>query len=72
MPIYQIKNKVIKSPLKINRIKRKDKTEEYNLKLNIELDNFGVKLIKVIGIVGLIIGFVVLIVFYVWVVKKLF
>ncbi|GAA4052968.1 hypothetical protein GCM10022389_20590 [Flavobacterium cheonanense] len=62
----------MKFPLKTNRIKRKDTIEENNLKLNIELDNFGIKLIKVIGIVGLIIGFVVLIVFYFWVFKKMF
>lgn len=62
----------MKFPLKTNRIKRKDTIEENNLKLNIELDNFGIKLIKVIGVVGLIIGFVVLIVFYYWVFKKMF
>jgi hypothetical protein len=62
----------MKFPLKTNRIKRKDIAEENNLKLNIELDNFGIKLIKVIGVVGLIIGFVVLIVFYFWVFKKMF
>jgi hypothetical protein len=62
----------MKFQLKTNRIKRKDITEENNSKLNVELDNFGVKLIKVIGVVGLIIGFVVLIVFYYWVFKKMF
>ena len=59
-------------PLRTKRIKRKDVIEEKNLKLNIELDNYGVKLIKVIGSIGLIIGLVVLIVFYFWVFKKLF
>jgi len=62
----------MKFPLKTNRIKRKDKIEENNIKLNIELDNYGVKLIKVIGIAGLIIGFVALAVFYFWVFKKMF
>jgi hypothetical protein len=62
----------MKFPLKKNRIKRKDITEENNLKLNVELDNFGVRLIKVIGIVGVIIGIVVLAVFYFWVFKKMF
>lgn len=62
----------MKFPLKKNRIKRKDITEENNLKLNVELDKYGVKLIKVIGIVGVIIGIVVLAVFYFWVVKKMF
>ena len=59
-------------PLRTKRIKRKDVIEEKNLKLNIELDNYGVKLIKVIGSIGLIIGLVVLIVFYFWIFKKLF
>lgn len=62
----------MKFPLKKNRIKRKDITEENNLKLNVELDSFGVKLIKVIGIVGVIISIVVLAVFYFWVFKKMF
>jgi len=62
----------MKFPLRTNRIKRKDKIEENNLKLNIELDKYGVKLIKIIGVVGLIIGFVVLIIFYFWVFKKMF
>ena len=62
----------MKFPLKTNRIKRKDIAEENNLKLNIELDNFGVKLIKAIGIVGAIIGIVILAVFYFWVFKKIF
>jgi hypothetical protein len=62
----------MKFPLRNNRIKRKDTTEENNLKHNIELDNFGVKLIKGIGIVGVIIGIVVLVVFYFWVFKKIF
>lgn len=62
----------MKFPLRNNRIKRKDITEESNLKHNIELDNFGVKLIKAIGIVGAIIGIVILAVFYFWVFKKIF
>jgi hypothetical protein len=62
----------MKFPLRNNRIKRKDATEESNLKHNIELDNFGVKLIKGIGIVGAIIGIVALVVFYFWVFKKIF
>ena len=62
----------MKFPLRTNRIKRKDKIEENNLKLNIELDKYGVKLIKAIGIVGLIIGIVALALFYFWVFKKMF
>jgi len=59
-------------PLRTNRIIRKDKIEEHNLKLNIELDKYGVKLIKIIGILGLTIGFLVLIIFYCWLFKKMF
>lgn len=59
-------------PLKTNRIKEKDITEEKNLKLNIELVSYGVKLIKVIGVIGLIIGIVALTLFYFWVFKKMF
>ena len=62
----------MKGTLRKNRIKRKDLAEENNSKLNIELDNYGVKLIKSIGIVGLIIGIVALAVFYFWVLKKMF
>lgn len=62
----------MKFPLRTNRIKRKDKIEENNVKLNIELDKYGVKLIKVIGIAGLIIGFIVLILFYCLAFTKLF
>ena len=62
----------MKIQLRTNRNKRKEKTEKINVKLNTELNKYGVKLIKVIGIVGLIIGFVVLILFYFLVFTKLF
>jgi hypothetical protein len=62
----------MKFTLRKNRIKRKDLAEENNSKLNIELDNYGVKLIKAIGIVGLIIGIFALALFYFWVFKKMF
>lgn len=62
----------MKLTLRKNRINRKDLAEENNSKINIELDNYGVKLIKSIGIVGLIIGIVALALFYFWVFKKMF
>ena len=62
----------MKFTLRKNRIKRKDLAEENNSKLNIELDNYGVKLIKSIGVAGLIIGIVALALFYFWVFKKVF
>ena len=36
------------------------------------LDRFGVGLIKVIGIAGAVIGIVILVVFWYWLLKKLF
>lgn len=62
----------MKFTLRKNRIKRKDLAEENNSKINIELDNYGVKLIKSIGVAGLIIGIVALALFYFWVFKKVF
>jgi hypothetical protein len=62
----------MKLTLRKNRIKRKDLAEENNSKINIELDNYGVKLIKSIGVAGLIIGIVALALFYFWVFKKVF
>jgi hypothetical protein len=62
----------MKLTLRKNRIKRKDLAEENNSKINIELDNYGVKLIKSIGVVGLIIGIIALALFYFWVFKKVF
>jgi hypothetical protein len=37
-----------------------------------QLDIFSVKLIKVVGVVGIIIGFLILIAFWVWVFKWLY
>lgn len=62
----------MKFTLRKNRIKRKDLAEENNSKINIELDNYGVKLIKSISVAGLIIGIVALALFYFWVFKKVF
>jgi hypothetical protein len=59
----------MKLTLRKNRINRKDLAEENNSKNNIELDNYGVKLIKSIGIVGLIIGIVALALCYFWVIR---
>lgn len=62
----------MKSLLKINRIKRTDTHEDNNLKLNSELDKFGIKLIKIIGVFGLIAGIVILFAFLIWAVIKLY
>ena len=62
----------MKSLLRINRIKRTDTREENNLKLNTELDNYGIKLIKVIGVFGLIAGIVILLALFIWAITKLY
>lgn len=62
----------MKSLLRINRIKRTDTREENNLKLNTELDNYGIKLIKVIGVFGLIAGIVILVALFIWAITKLY
>jgi hypothetical protein len=62
----------MKSLLRINRIKRTDTREENNLKLNTELDNYGIKLIKVIGVFGLIAGIVILVTLFIWAITKLY
>ena len=62
----------MKSLLKKNRIKRTDTLEDNNLKLNSELDRFGIKLIKIIGVFGLIAGIVILFAFLIWAVTKLY
>jgi len=62
----------MKSLLRINRIKRTDIREENNLKLNTELDNYGIKLIKVIGVFGLIAGIVILLALFIWAITKLY
>ena len=56
----------MKSLLRINRIIRTDIREDNNLKLNTELDNYGIKLIKVIGVFGLIAGIVILVALFIW------
>ncbi len=37
-----------------------------------QIDKFSVKLIKVVGVVGIVIGFLILIAFWVWVFKWLY
>jgi len=54
------------------REKRTDQKESHDQKLDQELDLFGVKLIKVIGIAGAIIGIVILVAFWIWVLKWMY
>jgi hypothetical protein len=54
------------------REKRTDQKESHDQKLDQELDLFGVKLIKVIGIAGAIIGIAILVAFWIWVLKWMY
>lgn len=62
----------MESTSKINRLKRKDTIEDKNVKLNSELDNYGTKIIKVIGVFGLIIGILIVVAFWIWNINKLY
>jgi hypothetical protein len=54
------------------RKKRTDQKESHDQKLDQELDLFGVKLIKVIGVAGAIIGIVILLAFWIWIFKWMY
>jgi hypothetical protein len=49
-----------------------DQKYENDSRINKELDNFSVKLIKVVGVVGIILGLLILIAFWVWVIRWLY
>jgi magnesium-transporting ATPase (P-type) len=44
----------------------------HNAELNRNLDSYAVKLIKAVGIVGVILGCLILIAFWVWVIRWLY
>ena len=54
------------------RKKRTDQKESHDQKLDQELDLFGVKLIKVIGVASAIIGIVILVAFWIWIFKWMY
>ena len=56
----------------MRKIKKSKIDELHDRKINHDLDFFGLKLIKVIGIVGAAIGLVILGAFWYWVIKMLF
>lgn len=58
--------------LRKQREKRKDIEEKHDQKLDHDLDVFGVKLIKWIGVIGAAIGLAILIAFWFWIFKKLY
>lgn len=49
-----------------------DQKYENDSRINKELDNFSIKLIKVVGVVGIILGLLILIAFWVWVIRWLY
>lgn len=56
----------------MRKTKKSKIDESHDRKINQDLDFFGVKLIKVIGIIAAAIGFVILGAFWYWVIKMLF
>jgi len=56
----------------MRKTKKSKIDEAHDRKINHDLDFFGLKLIKVIGIVGAAIGLVILGAFWYWVIKMLF
>lgn len=50
----------------------KSKIDIHEKKLQRDLDHFSVKMIKVVGVIGAIVGFAILIAFWYWVIKMLF
>jgi hypothetical protein len=54
------------------RSKVEDTNFGHNAELNRNLDSYAVKLIKAVGIVGIILGCLILIAFWVWVIRWLY
>ena len=59
------------SPQK-QREKRNNQQESHDQKLDQGLDLFGAKLIKVIGVIGAIIGVAIIVAFWIWIFKWLY
>jgi len=67
------KKKVERKPLlSLFRRKIEDKNYEHDATLNRDLDSFGFKLIKAVGAVGVIIGLLIVIAFWIWVIRWLY
>jgi hypothetical protein len=54
------------------RSKIDDNDYQHKSKINQDLDRFSLKLIKVVGLVGIILGLLILIAFWVWVIRWLY
>lgn len=61
-----------KTVLSLFRRKIADKNYEHNATLNRDLDSYSIKLIKVVGVAGIIIGIAILVAFWYWVIKMLY
>jgi len=67
------KKKVERKPLlSLFRRKIEDQNYEHDATLNRNLDSFGIKLIKAVGAVGVIIGLLIVIAFWIWVIRWLY
>jgi len=65
--------KKLKNPiLSLFRRKIEDKNFDHDATLNRDLDSFGFKLIKIVGVAALIIGLVILVAFWIWVIRWLY
>jgi hypothetical protein len=49
-----------------------DENYEHDAELQRDLDRFGMKLIKSVGVVGIILGLLILIAFWVWVIRWIY
>lgn len=58
--------------LSLFRRKIADKNYEHDATLNRDLDSYSIKLIKVVGVAGIIIGIAILVAFWYWVIKMLY
>jgi hypothetical protein len=61
-----------KPTLSLFRRKIADKNYEHDATLNRDLDSYSIKLIKVVGVAGIIIGIAILVAFWYWVIKMLY
>lgn len=46
--------------------------DQHNEEINKDLDRFGLKLIKAVGLTGVILGLIILIAFWAWVIHWLY
>jgi len=54
------------------RRKIDDQNYEHNASLNRNLDSYGIILIKVVGVAGIVIGIAILVAFWIWVIRWLY